>query len=424
MTVAWVVNNIFPEVIDLINKGRFNKISVSNSWTSALFEGIRQEPNIRLVVIMFYQGDELIKKEKNSITYYVLPRKKNPFSYDKKLNFYLNEVKELAHPDVIHVHGTEYPHVLNVIEVFGSDRVVLSIQGMVSVIQRYYLSSIKLKEIFQNLTIRNLIFRDSILGQQKMFKKRGEHEIKAISSANYIIGRTDWDYVHSTTINPSIRYFHLDEILRSDFFESRKWDFNTCAKHTIFISQSSYPIKGLHMMLKALAIVKEAYPDVVLRIAGKEFLKHDTLRDKLAYSGYAKYINRLLKRNDLENHIQFTGPLDAKGMIKEYLCANVYVGPSCIENSPNSMCEAQLLGVPAIVSNVGGVYDMTDSGQTAILYRFEEYEMLAHYIKKIFETPYLYTTKFQQGVKLAENRHNCKNIVANLLDIYKKIAND
>lgn len=424
MTVAWVVNNIFPEVIELINRGRFNKVSVSNSWTSALFEGIQQESDISLVVIMFYQGDELIKEEKNNIIYYVLPRKKNPFSYDKMLNSYLRQVNEQMRPDVVHIHGTEYPHVVNAIEVFGKNKVVLSIQGMVSIIQRYYLSSIKLKEIFQNLTIRNLIFRDSILGQQKMFRKRGEHEINAISNANYIIGRTDWDYVHSTSINPSIKYFHLDETLRTDFFKSRKWNYNSCTKHTIFISQSSYPIKGLHMMLKALAIVKKCYPDVILRIAGKEFLKHDTLRDKLAYSGYAKYINKIIKENGLENNIQFTGPLDAKGMINEYLSSNVYVGPSCIENSPNSMCEAQLLGVPAIISNVGGVYEMTDCGQTAILYRFEEYEMLAYYIRMIFETPYLQESKIQKGIKLAENRHNCQTIISKLLDVYKQIAND
>lgn len=424
MTVAWVINNIFPEVLEYINVGRFNRASVSNSWTSALFDGIKHCNDINLVVVMFYQGKEIINVKKDEIQYYVIPRNKSPFVYDKRLNHYLNIVKEQSKPDVVHVHGTEYPHVLNIIEIFGRNKVVLSIQGMVSVIQRYYLSSIKIKDIIANLTIRNIIFRDSIIGQQRMFRKRGEHEIKAISNAKYIIGRTDWDHIHATNINNKIEYFHLDEILRTEFFVSRKWTIDNCHRYSIFISQSSYPIKGLHMMLNALAIVKRSYPDVKLRIAGKEFLKHDTIKEKLSYSGYAKYINKIIRANNLENNVQFTGPLDANGMIKEYLSANVYVGPSCIENSPNSMCEAQILGVPCIVSDVGGVYDMTNNGKTVNLYRFEEYEMLANYIIQIFSHPEKQSLKIKEGIELSERRHNCSSITKKLLSIYNSIAND
>ena len=48
------------------------------------------------------------------------------------------------------------------------------------------------------------------------------------------------------------------------------------------------------------------------------------------------------------------------------------------------MGEAQLLGVPVIASYVGGVPDMVTHGETGLLYRFEEVEMLAEGIRNLF----------------------------------------
>lgn len=73
-------------------------------------------------------------------------------------------------------------------------------------------------------------------------------------------------------------------------------------------------------------------------------------------------------------------------MITEYLNANVYVLPSCIENSPNSLCEAQILGVPCISSICGGTADFINNNIDGLLYRCEEYEQLAQKIINIFNS--------------------------------------
>lgn len=413
---------MLPEMSAYISGSIYDKVSSSNSWTTALLEATRRK--IELSLVMFYSGDKLIDKTFDDIRCFAIPRKKSPYKYDKRLNKYLVEVDNAVHPDVVHVHGTEYPHSYNAIEVFGADRSVISIQGLISVIARYYMSGISTWNIVKNLTIRNIVFQDSALGQKKTFTKRGEWEVRVIKSAKHIIGRTDWDMIHSKTINPAIRYYHLDELMRQEFWESRKWNYEECNKHTIFISQSSYPIKGLHMMLKALNVVKSSYPDVKLRIAGKPFLNHKKLIEKLSYSGYAKYLNSLIKEYNLQDSVVFTGFKDAQGMVDEYLKANVYVGPSCIENSPNSMCEAQLLGVPCVVSDVGGVYDMTNHGKTAFVYRFEEYEILAFHICEIFKNPKVAEEKIADGIILAETRHDKGIVIRDLLKIYGGIGND
>ena len=57
--------------------------------------------------------------------------------------------------------------------------------------------------------------------------------------------------------------------------------------HTIMCPAADYPIKGLHMLLKALAIVKKQYPDVKLYVPGSPLRPTNTLKAKLKETGYA-----------------------------------------------------------------------------------------------------------------------------------------
>lgn len=125
----------------------------------------------------------------------------------------------------------------------------------------------------------------------------------------------------------------------------------------------------------------------------------------------------MILKYGLEDNVEFTGPLDAEGMIKEYLRANVFVSPSSIENSPNSLGEAQILGTPCISSYVGGAMDMM-SGNEENLYRFEEIEMLAYKICRIFQN----REKQVDMSEVARKRHCAETNQRRLLDIYRCIT--
>ena len=420
MKILWFINSLLPEMSAFVNGGAYNSVSASNSWVKALLEDIGKE--VDLTIAMFYKGDRV--KENKFDNYYgiAIPYKGNITRYQPKLDKSIRTVIERVNPEVVHVHGTEYPYVYNILNVYDSNKIVISIQGLISEIAKYYISGLSFWNMLSNMTLRNFIFRDSVWGQKKEFERRGKYEIKALRQAKHVIGRTLWDKVHVKLINPDIRYYHLDELLRNEFYSATKWDFENCKKHTIFVSQCSYPIKGLHVLLEALAIVKTKYPDVSLRIAGKEFIKKTSIIDKLKFSGYAKYIIRLIKKLHLGDNVEFVGIMDARGMIDEYLSSNLYVCPSVIENSPNSMCEAQMLGVPCVLSFAGGIYDMTNFGETANIYRFEDAGMLAYYIINIFDDYHQESSRIEKGIKKSERRHDKTEIVNNLLGIYKTIA--
>lgn len=54
-------------------------------------------------------------------------------------------------------------------------------------------------------------------------------------------------------------------------------------------------------------------------------------------------------------------------MRQAYLDADVFVLPSYCENSPNSLGEAMLLGMPCVAARAGGIPDMLHEGE-GVLY--------------------------------------------------------
>jgi glycosyltransferase involved in cell wall biosynthesis len=109
-------------------------------------------------------------------------------------------------------------------------------------------------------------------------------------------------------------------------------------------------------------------------------------------------------------------------MCKRYLASHVFVCPSSIENSPNSVGEAQLLGVPCVAAYVGGIPDMISDNETGLLYRFEEIEMLAMSVIKIFDDEILAQKLSKQSSLIANIRHDKIINSNNLYSIYKSIC--
>ena len=136
-------------------------------------------------------------------------------------------------------------------------------------------------------------------------------------------------------------------------------------------------------------------------------------------TGYGNYISRLIKKLQLIENIRFLGYLDSDQMKEQYLQCNVFVCPSSLENSPNSVAEAQLLGVPVIASFVGGIPDMIPSKEMGTLYPFDDVNLLAHAIEDVFVNKSSYNGKIAQ--QEARMRHDAHGITNSLLAIYSKI---
>ena len=416
MKVLWIVNTIFPA--PSINLGLTPP--VVGGWMYGLAEQLSKSEEIQLSVATTYNGNELKALEIDGISYFLLPCK-NTIKYDSKLEQYWGKVCEEFKPDVVHIHGTEYVNGLACMRKFPHLKYIVSIQGLVGVCSRYYYSGMSTWDILKNITFRDLIRMDTIFQQKAKFQTRGDFENEYLNRTKNVIGRTHWDYAHTKAVNLRVHYHFCNESLRDSFYSASKWSFEKCDLHTVFLSQAGYPIKGLHQVIKSVVVLKKDYPNIKVRVGGVNITKNGTIEEKIKRGGYGKYISELLKKYKLEDSLIFLGSLSEKNMIEEYQKAHVFICPSSIENSPNSLGEAQLLGVPLIASFVGGVPDMVVEGETGLLYRFEEIEMLTQNIRSVFNDNILAKKISSKGIDAASIRHNRKDNLVKILNIYSDI---
>ena len=215
------------------------------------------------------------------------------------------------------------------------------------------------------MTFRDLVKRDSLRSQQEKFARRGVMEREAIGLAGNITGRTAWDREVTTGWNPGAQYYPMNETLRASFYEG-SWDPEHCEPHSIFVSQGDYPLKGLHYLLKALPGIRRKFPDVQVYVAGNDLTAYHTLKQKLKISAYGQYLRDLIREGQLEDCVHFTGKLTEQQMRERFLRSHLFLCCSSLENSPNSLGEAMLLGVPCVSTEVGGIPSLFDGGRDGL----------------------------------------------------------
>lgn len=415
MKILWITNTLFPDVCKKLNI----PAPVVGGWqVGGATNLIKYNNDIILAIAILYNGNDYKYLEINNIKYYLIPRHNSNRTYDKKLEKYFVNIKSEFIPDIIHIHGTEYPGLLTYIKACGSEGVIVSLQGLISVIERHYLGGIPIKTFIRKTTLRDVIRFDTVFNQQHSMKQRSKYEKEIIRSVNYIIGRTNWDRLQTQKINPEANYFKCNETLRDEFYTEDIWNFENCDKHSIFISQGYYPIKGLHQVIEALSLIIKRYTDTKVYVAGNDFFS----KPFWLLNGYGKFIKDLIKEYSIKNRIIFTGILTAEDMKKRYLKSNIFVCPSAIENSPNSIGEAQILGVPCVASNVGGIGDMVEDRVTGLLYEFEDIKTLANLVCNIFGEEELAKRISISGRSSALKRHDRITNARTLNNIYSSLC--
>ena len=408
--IVWVCNKMPTKVSKLRDKQADN----FGGWIDWTCEELSNREDIHLCVlfpdITEYEGGD------DSFSYYSF--------HESDCMDRFEFIIEKEHPDVIHMWGTEFGHsneTMKVCQKLGlADRCIISIQGLVSLYgKRHYIEGVPDK-IVRRYTLRDFLKRSNIQKGREQFIQRGRYEIEALKRTKHIIGRTDWDRAASQMFNPEARYHFCNESLRDSFYENR-WDLNRIERYSIFVSQCSYPIKGFHYVLEALPEILKRHPDAHVYTTGKDLLSLSR-KGKLLITSYQKYLLELIDKYDLRGHVSFLGNLSETEMCKQYLKANVFVSASTIENSPNSVGEAMIVGCPVVSSDVGGVKNLLEHNTEGFVYQSSAPYMLAYYVNRVFEDDDLAIQFSKNARNHASKTHNREVNMETLLNIYKEVV--
>lgn len=409
MRILWTVNALMPAVANKLGYGNGHAIS----WVDAMSKCLVVRDDITLAMAT---TANVIKVEKyiiDNITYYILPIDCGKVDYWSDI---LNEYK----PDVIHAYGTEHAHNVLLLQNHKDIPVVGSLQGILTEYQHHYYGGLDFSTMLKFTKLQDLFTTSGFFSGRNSFIKRSANEKRQLLNLKYVEGRSTWDRVSAMNINPDLKYFYCPRMIRAPFF-SHEWSIEKMERHSLFVSQALTPLKGLHFVLMAVAKLKEKYSDIKLYVAGYDRFHPQKFMQNITCNGYVNYMKHLMKELHVEEHVHFTGILNAEQMAEKTASVNVVVIPSSIENAPNSLAEAEIVGTPTIATFVGGNMDMLKHNEEGFLYCYNEPNMLAEYITQIFDSDEL-AHKFSENAKnTARNRHNPQTLEDSLLNIYKQI---
>lgn len=374
------------------------KKSNFGGWTMALINQIKSY-DMQIAIAMCGDVNKTLCDEVDGIKIYILPIVGKNKSIDSQSCDY---VIEDFRPDIIQIEGTEFAIQNEFSKPRGIHRLV-SLQGILEGYEPYQYGQLPMDELMTSHSLANRIVAKVLRFRKRhFFDDRLQMELETIENADSLTGRTFWDRAHSYWINKEAKYYKCNRILRDTFYSAR-WSANY-TPHTIFTSNGSSALKGLHILIEALSVLKSEFPDVHLFVAGPRPSDKPSIT-KPKTLGYMLYIDQLIERLHLEKHISFLGMLSEVDMAKQLSVANVYVLPSLIENSPNSLGEAMIMGVPCISAYTGGVSDMADESEV-LFYRANDPKLLAWEIKRVFDSEELVAGLSTNARKRAMETHD------------------
>lgn len=414
MKLLWLCNNA-PGVVRSHIAGK--PVSAVN-WVDHVLTGLRQQGVTLRILFRGSGGEGQIDAD---CSYASFPEEV-PYVYRPELEERFRQELRSFRPDVIHSWGVEYDHALAMVNAAEAENMLehmaASIQGLCGFIAKHYADGIP-EKVQRSYTFRDYIRKDNIAQQQEKFVLRGQLEQQSVAKLHHVIGRTRWDREKTAFWNPDVQYHFCNETLREPFYEDQ-WQYHLCRKHSIFASSCQYPVKGFHYLLVAFAQVLKEYPDATLSVTGRSFLNGD-FKSKLRRGSYERYLAQLVKRHHLEGKVRFLGDLSAGEMKAAFLEANVFALPSTIENSPNSLGEAMLLGVPCVASNVGGVEDLMRSDTEGLIYPAGDTNQLARSILKLFAMEDRAAEMGLAARAHAQKTHDPEENLKRLMEIYERL---
>jgi glycosyltransferase involved in cell wall biosynthesis len=413
MKVLWLTNTPVGASDILDTKGH------AGGWMSSLETHIKKTKGIELAVCFFYNRLNRFKFFHNSVTYYPVKGKNSSLVGKFRTRFFneLNDSNVEAvrkavddfKPDVIQLFGTEsgLGEIIREIDI----PVIIHIQGLINpCLAAWFPKGIAQSTILMHSPLMSVLLKKAFIGYYYIMKKTAKREEAIIKSAKYFFGRTEWDRRVISIYNKDVTYFHCAELLRSLFFKS-EWTLQKRPVLRIVTCLNPVIYKGIEIILETSHLLG--------RLTDLQF--EWNIIGITENHSLVLLVEKVKKMKFKDNHVYFSGFKKEYELVDELLDSHMFIHPSHIDNSSNSVCEAMLLGMPVIAGNVGGVPSLVEHNFSGILYNSHDpFELAGIILEKSKDLEGLKKLG-ENARKIALERHDPKTIVSTILEAYYSV---
>ena len=414
MKILWIINMVLPNIAKELGLNT----SSSGGWLVDYSNKLAADSNIEIATMTYANVDTDMDVTVCGIRNFIFAGGGKRLLFDSpKTTKDCQKVIDEFKPDIIHLHGTEYSIAAAMVKLKPDVPILLTIQGILARISEEYYGGLPYKELFKIKSIGSVLKLKTPFFAKMLMTKNAKRERFVLNNVKHVTGRTEWDKSVMLSINEELIYHRFNYNLRAEFYDASKWDFEKIEKHTVYTGAATYTLKGLHVLLRAIAIVKRTYPDVRLLVPANK-------SDYKKANAYERYILRLIHELDIEKNVCFTGRKNAEEISEILSKSHICVVPSAMEGASATMCEAMMVGTPGICSYRGGMTDLLRDGESGFYYDFKEYPVLASRIITLFENDELCKQFSNRVIVDAEIRHEREKNYLQLVEIYEKLLEE
>lgn len=407
MRVLWF--SCTPSCYDVITVG---------GWVMALEKIVRKYlPEIELG-IAFEHRDKKFKEVRDGVTYYpiceewsLVDKVRNKFRSSARLRYerlrprYLAALNDFK-PDIVQCFGTELWH-YSLLQKETDVPFIIHLMGLWN-IHKSSGEIVSRKSFIQYCNPANWISWNK---SRTNTEEHAEMEIDTMKCCRHYMGRTEWDKGIVRHFSPHSAYYYCPEAIRESIYDSpMRWQFRREGKIRLIGISNPSTLKGNEIMLRTAWLLKNRFGK---EIEWKVTITKDDIRTFEKQTG--------IRCSDVG--IVPMGRLSSSEIPKAICESEFFIHCSCIDNSPNAICEAQLLGIPVISTNAGGIPQIVTDNETGFLYPYAEPYALAFKIMELHNNEPLLTRISENEYRMAHERHNPQEIAKRVMEIYQQIIN-
>ncbi len=168
----------------------------------------------------------------------------------------------------------------------------------------------------------------------------------------------------------------------------------------LFLGRLDYK-KGIDLLMPAFLSVFQQNSEVRLVLAGPDY-------------GMLESIKSFAQKHGLEKNLTITGNLEKEAKLAALSAANVFVLPSYSEGFSMAVLEANIVGLPVVVSPNTGFSEEIAAAQAGIICSLES-EAIAAALLKIIPDKQLQNQMGMAGKNLVSQQYEMKNLAKELM---------